>query len=56
MTNVFQCPDCLSLHDEPSDPAFLLAVPCRDCSLDAELRALTWTPIPPAMQVVARAA
>lgn len=56
MTIVFQCPDCLSLHHEPTDAAFVLAVPCRDCSLDAELRALTRVRPRPAVPAVAQAA
>jgi hypothetical protein len=38
MTMLYQCPDCLKVHDEPVDAAFAVVVPCPDCSLDAELR------------------
>jgi hypothetical protein len=56
MTMLFQCPDCLALHDEPTDAAFVLAVACRDCSLDAELRTLPPARTRPAMPAVAQAA
>ena len=33
MPNLYQCPDCHDLHEEPLDAAYLLAVRCEPCEI-----------------------
>ena len=32
--DLFECPDCSRLHDEPATAMLGLAVPCLDCAID----------------------
>jgi hypothetical protein len=38
MNQLFDCPDCSRTHDEPADAAYVLAMRCLDCELEAQLR------------------
>jgi acetone carboxylase gamma subunit len=31
----FFCPECKSLHEEPAEASYVLAVLCLDCALEA---------------------
>jgi hypothetical protein len=39
MEDLFLCPDCRELHDEPAEAIFGHLIRCLDCELAAEL---TW--------------
>lgn len=35
---MYQCPDCLGVHEEPTEPVLGLFVRCEACLLEAALR------------------
>jgi len=37
MFDLYDCPECHRLHDEPSEPAYALAVLCFDCAFASRL-------------------
>jgi hypothetical protein len=37
MLDLYDCPECHRLHDEPSEPAYALAVLCFDCAFESRL-------------------
>ena len=37
MFDLFECPECGRIHDEPGEAAYVLAVRCLDCVLERDL-------------------
>jgi hypothetical protein len=37
MLDLYDCPECHRLHDEPSEPAYVLAVLCCECAFESRL-------------------
>jgi hypothetical protein len=49
MFDLYECPDCHRSHDEPAEPAYVLAVRCLDCALELHLeREIRVQPLAPA--------
>ncbi len=37
MSDLYHCPECHRLHDEPAEAAYVLSVRCFDCVFELEL-------------------
>ena len=37
MFTLYECPECHRAHDEPAEPAYVLAVRCIDCAFEIDL-------------------
>jgi acetone carboxylase gamma subunit len=44
MNQLFVCPECKSIHEEPAEASYVLTVLCLDCEIESRYREVLLEP------------